>query len=351
MSSAAGAGRALGKQRMAGRIRSVELPLLRGLPDPANYCEHVAPDGRRVFLFRDVLRDLAELELSEHPIETAGLLFGAHLSDGLHTCTVVNKVFTPRPGEVLGTHSSVTITPDGAERMIARARREDPVLMPVGWGHTHPCFQAYFSDVDRAEQRNWRHAGSVGLVLSGLQDARPRYRVFVGPESTLAGRLSHPAVAPPEFSDGGTGLASESDSPPLLAPVDERPQSRRVGSPRRRTHVWTRLGRIGRRGRRARPARAARAGDGRRMRHRRDTTRRPVIVTRAVAYVIVGGVIVSLALSAYAIRVAADARRQAREASHVAAALRDPIRTGATVGQIAGEPLGDSPGELLWPVR
>lgn len=336
---------------MAGRVRSVELPLLRGLPDPANYCEHVAPDGRRVFLLKDVLRDLAELERSEHPIETAGLLFGAHFSDGLHTCTVVNKVFTPRPGEVLGTHSSVTITADGAERMIARARREDPVLMPVGWGHTHPCFQAYFSDVDRAEQRNWRHAGSVGLVLSGLQDARPRYQVFMGPESTMAGRLSPPAIAPPELSsDRETELASESENPLLLAPVDERPRSRRAGL-HRRTSVWARLGGMAGRGRRARPPRAAPAGRGRRVRHRRDTTHRSVVVTRVVAYAVVGSVIASLAVSGYAISVAADARRQAREASRVAAALRDPIRAGTGVDQIPVEPLGDSPRGLLWPLR
>jgi proteasome lid subunit RPN8/RPN11 len=347
MSSAADAGRALGNQRMVGRVRAVELPLLRGLPDPASFCEHVAPDGRRVFVFKDVLRDLAELELSEHPIETAGLLFGAHLSDGLHPCTVVSKVFMPHPGEVLGTHSSVTITPEGAEHMIARARREDPVLVPVGWGHTHPCFQAYFSEVDRAEQRNWRHAGSVGIVLSGLQDARPRYRVFVGPESTSTGRLSHSTTPPAQLSaDGNAGPAIESGHPTLPAPVERR-QGRRAGS-RRRTAVWMRLGGRAGRIRQARPLRAER---GRRVRHRRDTAHRPIVVTRVVAWAIVGSVIVSFAVSAYAIRVATDARRQAREASRVAATLRDPIRAGTGVGQIATEPLGDSPRDLPWPLR
>jgi proteasome lid subunit RPN8/RPN11 len=174
------------QRRMVGRVRQVELPLLCGIPDPAKYREHTTADGRRVFIHERVLSDLDELEREHHPDETAGLLFGGHFTDGKSSCTVVKKLMKPELDEVVGTPSSVTITAFGAERMTARARLHDPLLTPVGWGHTHPCFDAYFSSVDEDEQRAWQQAGSVGLVLSGLRRPKSRYRVFVGPQSTPA---------------------------------------------------------------------------------------------------------------------------------------------------------------------
>jgi proteasome lid subunit RPN8/RPN11 len=182
---------------MAGRVRTTALPLLRrGGPDPSDYIEHLALDGRRVFLARRVLRDLAHLERSEHPDETGGLLFGRYFSDGEHACTIVTELVVPQRGEVLGTPTTVTITAQAAERMIARAWQKDPLLTPVGWGHTHPRFEAYFSGTDRAEQRAWREPGSVGLVISGLARAAESYRVFVGPESTPARRVRGHDVSP-----------------------------------------------------------------------------------------------------------------------------------------------------------
>jgi proteasome lid subunit RPN8/RPN11 len=322
--------------RMVGRVRHVELPLLRGLPDQAGYCEHLAADGRRAFVSKQVLRDLAELERREAPVETAGLLFGGYFSDGRCSCTVVTKLVAPLPGEVHGTRSAVTITPAGAERMLSSAAREDPVLTPVGWAHTHPSFEAYFSETDRVEQRAWRNAGSVGLVLSGLSHARPRYRVFMGPESTAAERRSHaPAVQPstvverePRPSDREIVAASAE-----LA-VDESAQptgQRRRGRPvlRRGLHGARQARPQRRRTPSQRTAAGSRAKIVRQLRH---DALRPVVVTRITAYVMVGALLLSLAISLYAVRVAHDAWLRAHQAPRPAAALSGQANTGAAPG-------------------
>jgi proteasome lid subunit RPN8/RPN11 len=216
--------------RMTGSVRVTALPLMRRAPDPASFIEHRTADGRGIFIAKSVLADLAALERSEHPVETASLLFGGFFSDGENTCAIVTKLVLPEPGEVEGTPSTVTITAEGAERMIERAWLDDPLLKPLGWGHTHPCFEAYFSGVDREEQSVWREPASVGLVISGLAEPRERYRVFVGPESEPAEPLA--AGAP----RGVRAAAPESQR-------EERPPEPRRGSSRGRPRplepAWT----------------------------------------------------------------------------------------------------------------
>jgi proteasome lid subunit RPN8/RPN11 len=172
--------------RMRGHVRTTAVPLLRATPDPGRYVQHVTEDGRRVFIAHRVLEDLAELERAEHPDETGGLLFGGFFTHESQMCAVVNELVTPEDGEVIGTPATVTITAAGSERMIARAWRRDPLLRPVGWGHTHPRFEAFFSATDRDEQQRWREPASVGLVLSGLASPTVRHRVFVGPDAMPA---------------------------------------------------------------------------------------------------------------------------------------------------------------------
>ncbi|HSC20426.1 MAG TPA: Mov34/MPN/PAD-1 family protein [Solirubrobacterales bacterium] len=185
--------------RMSGSVRRTAPPLMRSVPDAARFIEHMTEDGRRVFVAKTVLEDLAALERIEHPVETACLLFGGFFSDGRNTCAIVTKLIFPEPGEVDGTEATVTITAEGAEAMIARAWQQDPLLKPLGWGHTHPLFEAYFSHVDREEQSVWTEPASVGIVISGLEDPRERYMVFVGPASDpatplLPGRRRPPMV-------------------------------------------------------------------------------------------------------------------------------------------------------------
>jgi proteasome lid subunit RPN8/RPN11 len=214
--------------RMTGNVRRTALPLLRRAPDPARFIEHRTADGRGIFVAKTVIEDLAALERSEHPVETACLLFGGFFSDGEHACAIVTKLVLPEPGEVVGTPSTVTITAEGAEQMIERAWLDDPLLKPLGWGHTHPCFEAYFSGVDREEQSVWTEPASVGLVISGLAEPRERYRVFVGPESepadrTTAGAPRRLRAAAPENREkdrpGKPRRGSSRGCPPALDPL------------------------------------------------------------------------------------------------------------------------------------
>lgn len=192
--------------RMTGGVRRTALPLLRGAPDPGRFVEHRTEDGRRAFVAKSVLCALERLERLDHPIETACLLFGGFFSDGENPCAIVTKLVFPEPEEVIGTRSTVTITAEGAERMIVRAWREDPLLKPLGWGHTHPLFEAYFSHVDLEEQRVWKEPASVGIVISGLEAPKARYRVFVGPESEPAkpvtAAIEEPAAPEPAVPAG-----------------------------------------------------------------------------------------------------------------------------------------------------
>jgi len=238
-----------GRTRMRGRIRYFEPPL-RAVPSGPSYTEFVTHDGRRVFVHRDVLADLAQLEWAEHPNESAGLLFGRVFTDGVSQCALVRHLIRPEPGEVEGTPVTVTITAEGSSRMSQRALERHPCADAVGWAHTHPTFNAYFSGTDRTEQAIWTAPASVGLVISGLPDANPRFEVFVGPESTparVADPYGHciqrplPTVPPPPREGAepvpaaGRLTPSAPPSPDVSLPAP-RPE-RRFGSRRSRRAV------------------------------------------------------------------------------------------------------------------
>jgi proteasome lid subunit RPN8/RPN11 len=189
--------------RLSGRIRHFEPPL-RPVPSGPDYTELQTDDGRRVFIHRDVLVDLAALERAEHPNETAGLLFGRVFTDGSNQCALVRHLVTPREGEVIGDRATVTITAEGTRQMSERAQRLHSCADAIGWAHTHPTFNAYFSGTDRAEQAVWTSPASVGLVISGLAGAQPRFEVYVGPES-----LSTRIVSPTRHSLPRAAMSAE----------------------------------------------------------------------------------------------------------------------------------------------
>lgn len=178
--------RVLTHPRMTGRIRPVPLQLMPTTPDAQSFSEHRTADGARIFVAHTVIDALITLESEHHPNESAGLLFGGYYTDGENKCTVVTHFEPPRDGEVIGSEAMVTITAAGAEQMQSRAHRRLLLLNAVGWGHTHPTFEAYFSGTDRREQRAWTEPGSVGIVVSGLCQPQQRFAVFVGPDSSPA---------------------------------------------------------------------------------------------------------------------------------------------------------------------
>lgn len=215
------------RPRLKGRIRSFASPLRR-LPSGPEYTVHETVDGRRVFVHREVLEELAALEREEHPRETAGLLFGRLFTDGSNECALVRHLIPPWQGEVIGTRATVTITAHGSSRMMDRAWARFPCEDAVGWAHTHPTFDAYFSGIDRSEQSIWTAPASVGLVLSGLADATPQYRIFVGPGSDGAFPVARPETRelseapPPDRSP----VRGEEDGESALAAAAARPGRR-----------------------------------------------------------------------------------------------------------------------------
>ncbi len=208
---------------MSGRIRHFAPPL-RPIPRGDHYTEFETDDGRRVFIHRDVLTELAALERDEHPNESAGLLFGRSFTDGANQCALVRHLIRPAAGEVIGTPVTVTITAEGSNRMSQRAQERFPCADAVGWAHTHPTFGAYFSGTDKAEQAIWTSPAAVGLVASGLPNADPPFEVFVGPNSTPT-RLASPLVwkTPPPPEDAWPRSRCTAESQRAEAWVDPAP--------------------------------------------------------------------------------------------------------------------------------
>lgn len=171
------------RRRFAGQVVRQDWPVQ---PRPPLDGWHVfaTGDGRSVAVAPGVMALLETVERDHAPLETGGLLFGRCYRDGAGSYVLVTHAQVPElAGEVEETPATVRITADGAIAMVARARRAEPLADQVGWWHTHPSFEAYFSSVDLAEQARWVSPLSVGLVLSGLAAADPRHAVFVGPES------------------------------------------------------------------------------------------------------------------------------------------------------------------------
>lgn len=64
---------------------------------------------------------------------------------------------------------------------LARPLLKDGMIV-VGWYHSHPNLGAFFSETDRATQRNFfRNAFNLGLVIDPV---RGELCAFVGPDST-----------------------------------------------------------------------------------------------------------------------------------------------------------------------
>lgn len=161
--------------------------LLRQPPlDDPDYIELRSSSGLRAFLHRRVVRDAFTLTRLHVPNETGALLMGGTFTDGTQPFTIVTDLVMPLPDEVIGTSATVTITAHGRRRMEIEGRLHDQLASPIGWMHSHPVQMAFFSGTDELEQAKWTGPASVGLVVSGRDDADPRYCVFLGADAEEA---------------------------------------------------------------------------------------------------------------------------------------------------------------------
>lgn len=206
------------------------------------FLELRAASGARTFIHRRVLRDAASLTRRSLPNETGALLMGATFTDGRQPFTIVTDLVVPLPGEVIGTSATVTITAAGRRRMEAEGRLRDPIASGVGWMHSHPVQMAFFSGTDEIEQSKWSGPASVGLVVSGRDDADPRFRVFLGAmaeEASEAGRV----VAPRHVRrDARSRIRRIPPRPAEPVPALRNPE-RTVATARRRTRADVRRNR------------------------------------------------------------------------------------------------------------
>ena len=216
-------------------------------PPPSSH-EFVVSRGTGACLRREARaprRDsLTRLNL---PNETGAVLMGRTFTDGRHAFTVVTDLIPPRYGEVIGSVATVEITAEGRRRMEIEGRLRDPLARAIGWMHSHPVQQAFFSATDVAEQGKWASPPAWSRVL-GRTDADPRWRVFVGPTASEAlvqppvvgmdrppqGMHPHAAEAVPEplteRRNAILDVASEAERPELglaqpshSSPADARP--------------------------------------------------------------------------------------------------------------------------------
>lgn len=199
------------RPRFSGRMVTVPLPV-RPRPRGGDWITHRADDGRTVLLAPSVLAEVRHIEREHAPDETGGMLFGRFFADSEGPYAVVSFATAPQPGEVIGEVSTVQITASGANAMAGRAQAERFEIDVVGWYHTHPLFEAYFSATDRHEQGTWASALAVGLVVAGPGCRREPYKVYVGPDAAETRRAPDRSVAPEvrrvEHDPGGSGSSS-----------------------------------------------------------------------------------------------------------------------------------------------
>lgn len=216
--------------RFSGRMVAAPLPV-RSRPRTGEWLVYRADDGRTVLLDPSVLATAHRVEEEHAPKETGGLLFGRAFVDSEGPYVVVSYAIPPRRGEVIGAVATVRITAAGAGAMTERAQAQHFEADVVGWYHTHPSFEAYFSTVDEAEQRTWASALAVGLVVAGVTRRDDRNKVYVGPDAART-RLQPRAqqglaieAAPAAFPDSVPmhALARPAGRPPRLVASAEQP--------------------------------------------------------------------------------------------------------------------------------
>jgi proteasome lid subunit RPN8/RPN11 len=193
--------------RFHGRV--VNIPLAaRSRPEAGTWHEHRAADGRTAFVSTDVLDQARAIEHEHAPFETGGLLLGRAFIDGEGPYVLVTYAVSPLRGEVRGTVSTVELTHAGSDAMRRRGEASTPTAEVVGWYHTHPRYEAYFSVVDRTEQAAWTERLAVGLVVSGLPGGA--YAIYLGPDAAEAIQIS---VASVTASRGQVTTAATDSSP------------------------------------------------------------------------------------------------------------------------------------------
>ncbi len=157
-------------------------------------------DGFVCFVRNEALRDMGQWAQEKRGTEKIGRLWERQCEDSKGEYVLVEKATLNRYADSYA--AAVVADNEAQAAALAEFERECRPLCCVGWWHSHPpgC-GAFYSSVDRDNQRTWNHANAIGIVLdpSSPEDG---LRVFRGPESAEleqaheAGELLDSAMVP-----------------------------------------------------------------------------------------------------------------------------------------------------------
>lgn len=136
-------------------------------------------DGFTVFVPLRLVRRACAIGRREKPHEWMGLLLGERCRDDEGDFVCIEEVVLDPDAEA--GENSVASSPGSEARMRSHARSLFPDLTIVGWTHGHLGHGAYYSEVDRRNQRSWSDANAVGIVFDPW--SKPNMAVFRGPDS------------------------------------------------------------------------------------------------------------------------------------------------------------------------
>lgn len=136
--------------------------------------------GYFLFFKEEVWEDLWTIGRSS-PLEVGGLLLGVCYSFPGHYFWYVDDFVFSEPLE--NTHFSLRISPEVWQLANEKIKKEKRLPgMILGWFHTHPHFEAFFSATDRTTQKHYfQFSFALGIVFNPY--SREDIRIYTGPES------------------------------------------------------------------------------------------------------------------------------------------------------------------------
>lgn len=142
-----------------------------------------------VFVRTDVISSMRGIADRAWPHEAIGLLAGRACRDVDGIYTIVDAVEPATSNECEATPGSVHLSASGFATLRRRLAHQHPALDPIGWYHSHPHSDAFYSSEDRTEQSTWADPYNVGIVV-GERLGRSTVNVYTGPHAYRVAQIT-----------------------------------------------------------------------------------------------------------------------------------------------------------------
>jgi proteasome lid subunit RPN8/RPN11 len=215
-------------------------PLIRSRPENSRDLRtfRSADNNFAAYVHADVLEFIRQQAILGGQNEAIGLIAGRICHDPrTGPYTLVLAAAEAREGEFRSTPSFVRLLPEGHRRLRHRLADAHPDREIVGWYHTHPNYEPYFSSVDFEEQKNWNDENQIGIVYGTEHTGEP-FGVYQGPGAiplTPVGKIDPLHDRPPRRSANRLEIRQAQNTP---APIIEPSASAGVQKAPRR--IWYR---------------------------------------------------------------------------------------------------------------